>query len=86
MRGLHAGGDGSALGVRCMEYHCYRTGGSLLDPEHRDLDPSASSKELDLEVGDLDPELRRLDPPRSETPTPRSGAPAPALQPAQDLT
>jgi len=37
MRGLHAGGDGSALGVRCMEYHCYRTGGSLLDPELRDV-------------------------------------------------
>jgi hypothetical protein len=36
MRGLHVSG-GTALGVRCMEYHCYRTGGSLLDPEHRDV-------------------------------------------------
>lgn len=36
MRGLHVSG-GTVLGVRCIEYHCYRTGGSLLDPEHRDV-------------------------------------------------
>lgn len=32
----HADG-GSSLGVRCIEYHTYRIGGALLDPEHRDM-------------------------------------------------
>ena len=36
VRSKHAG-DGSALGVRCIEYHTYRIGGALLDPEHRDM-------------------------------------------------
>ena len=30
-------GDSDALGVRCIEYHTYRIGGALLDPEHRDM-------------------------------------------------
>lgn len=33
--GLKSASD--VLGVRCIEYHCYRPGGSLLDPEHRDV-------------------------------------------------
>lgn len=27
---------GNNLGVRCVEYHTYRIGGGLLDPQHRD--------------------------------------------------
>ena len=35
MRSLYTGG--ATLGVRCIEYHTYRRGGALLDPEHRDM-------------------------------------------------
>ena len=35
VRRRHSGG--APLGVRCIEYHTYRIGGGLLDPEHRDM-------------------------------------------------
>lgn len=36
VRARHPGGE-APLGVRCIEYHTYRIGGALLDPEHRDM-------------------------------------------------
>ena len=35
VRGCYGGEQ--PLGVRCIEYHTYRVGGALLDPDHRDM-------------------------------------------------
>jgi len=35
VRSRHA--DGEQFGTRCIEFHTYRIGGALLDPEHRDM-------------------------------------------------
>jgi len=42
------------LGVRCIEYHTYRPGGALLDPDHRDVGSVLTLSALLVDPDDLD--------------------------------